>query len=56
MSGPPPPDRPRVPLDLLPFLVASMLVTVAPIADTALATRQGLVGGTRWPSGPSSAT
>jgi threonine/homoserine/homoserine lactone efflux protein len=36
-----------VPLDLLPFLVASVLVTVVPGADMALVTRQVLVGGTR---------
>ena len=36
-----------VPLDLLlPFLVASVLVTVIPGADMALVTRQVLVGGT----------
>jgi threonine/homoserine/homoserine lactone efflux protein len=35
-----------VPLDLLPFLVASVLVTVVPGADMALVTRQVLVGGT----------
>jgi hypothetical protein len=36
-----------VPLDLLPFLVASVPVTVVPGADMALVTRQFLVGGTR---------
>jgi len=37
-----------VPLDLLlPYLVASVLVTVIPGADTALITRQVLVGGPR---------
>jgi hypothetical protein len=35
-----------VPLDLLPFLVASVLVRVVPGADMALVTRQVLVGGT----------
>jgi threonine/homoserine/homoserine lactone efflux protein len=35
-----------VPLDLLPFLVASVLATVVPGADMALVTRQVLVGGT----------
>ena len=35
-----------MPLDLLPFLVASVLVTVVPGADMALVTRQVLVGGT----------
>jgi threonine/homoserine/homoserine lactone efflux protein len=35
-----------VPLDLLPFLVASVLVTVVPGADMALVPRQVLVGGT----------
>jgi hypothetical protein len=41
-----------VPLDLLPFLVASVPVTVVPSADMALVTRQFLVTRhrMRWPS------
>ena len=35
-----------MPLDLLPFVVASVLVTVVPGADMALVPRQVLVDGT----------
>jgi threonine/homoserine/homoserine lactone efflux protein len=42
-----------VPLDLVSFLVASVLVTVVPGADMALVTARSWSAGPGWPSGHS---